>query len=335
MSKLLTIVIPSYNAERFLKNVMDRLSHSVVLSKMEIIIVNDGSKDGTLAIAQHYQKTYPEDVIVVDKENGGHGSGINQGILHATGKYFKLVDADDWLDDNALTEVVTYLSHCEDDLILTPYYEYDDQRKTMSKVDLNEIFNVKIQLERSQDVRVLKSIPPMHTIIYRTSILKKNFDQIVIDEHSFYVDVEYIIFPLVFIHTLSVLNKHLYCYRTNEPGQSTSIEGLIKNKAQHFSVLRHVNKYLSEIVPVQSPVRAPIAIRVSQMFMVQFKIICLQPLSMTTFRELVDLKKYADESRGFRSEVAPRAIKLLWKSNLKLYPLVQLWIKLQMHHNHQ
>jgi len=335
MSKLLSIAIPSYNAERFLDNVLSRFTGSPVLSSLDIIVVNDGSKDSTLKIAQKYAKEFPSEITVVDKENGGHGSGINQGIVHASGKYFKLVDADDWLDEQGLIAVIDYLKNCDDDMVLTPYFEYDEQRETTSKVPLENIFNKAPRSKETQSVSILRAVPAMHTIIYKTSILKQHYEQIKIDEKSFYVDVEYIVFPLIYIGSLSVLDTYLYCYRTNEPGQSTSIESLIRNKNQHHQVLRHINEYLTNSVPLDSPVRSAIEIRLSQMMVVQFKIIVIQKYSRKTYKELVCFMKEAQQHNRFDPEEAPRAIRMLWHSKMLLYPVVQLWVKRQMRHNHQ
>ena len=82
---------------------------------IEIIIVNDGSKDRTSEIAHEYMEKYPTIIKVVDKENGGHGDAVNSGLMHATGKYFKVVDSDDWVDEDALHKILDVLRHMEED----------------------------------------------------------------------------------------------------------------------------------------------------------------------------------------------------------------------------
>ena len=93
---VLSIVIPAYNIETFLPKCLDSLVYAKNIGDCEIIVVNDGSKDNTLKIAKEYEKNFPSVVRVFDKENGGHGSAVNLGMKVAKGKYFKILDSDDW-----------------------------------------------------------------------------------------------------------------------------------------------------------------------------------------------------------------------------------------------
>ena len=100
--KLITFAIPSYNSEKYLCHAVDTILTGG--EEVEIIIVNDGSTDATAAIADSYARQYPTIVRAIHKENGGHGSGVNRGLQEATGLYFKVVDSDDWVDEEALAE---------------------------------------------------------------------------------------------------------------------------------------------------------------------------------------------------------------------------------------
>ena len=102
--KLLSIAIPCYNSESY----MEKAICSILAGgeDVEIIIVDDGSKDGTLEIAKKYEKEYPAIVKAVTKENGGHGDAVNCGLQAATGKYFKVVDSDDWVNKDALLKIL-------------------------------------------------------------------------------------------------------------------------------------------------------------------------------------------------------------------------------------
>ena len=93
--KLLTITVPCYNSQDYMENCIKSLLPGG--EKVEIIIIDDGSKDNTGRIADEYAAKYPSIIKVVHQENGGHGEGINQGLKHATGTYFKVVDSDDTL----------------------------------------------------------------------------------------------------------------------------------------------------------------------------------------------------------------------------------------------
>ena len=102
--KYISFVVPCYNSEEY----MEKCIESLLIGKddVEIIIIDDGSSDNTGKIADRYQKKYPKIVKAIHQENGGHGAGINTGLKHATGKYFKVVDSDDWLDAKAYKKLL-------------------------------------------------------------------------------------------------------------------------------------------------------------------------------------------------------------------------------------
>ena len=105
--KILSFGVPCYNSEAYMRKCIDSLL--VGGDDVEIIIVNDGSKDGTAAIADEYASTSPGIVKVVHQENGGHGEAVNAGLRNATGMYYKIVDSDDWLDAESLCKVIDVL----------------------------------------------------------------------------------------------------------------------------------------------------------------------------------------------------------------------------------
>ena len=122
--KYITFAIPCYNSQDY----MERAIESVLKGgkDIEVIIVNDGSKDGTEEIARRYEREYPDIVRVVSQENGGHGEAVNSGLLHAQGKYFKVVDSDDWLDEEALLKIMETLRRFEEngeevDMLISNY----------------------------------------------------------------------------------------------------------------------------------------------------------------------------------------------------------------------
>ena len=95
LEKLLTVVIPAYNAQKFLGKCLDSLLRAGQYKEMELLVVDDGSADKTAEIAKSYEQHYKGIVRVLSKENGGHGSAINLGIREARGKYFRVVDPDE------------------------------------------------------------------------------------------------------------------------------------------------------------------------------------------------------------------------------------------------
>ena len=111
--KYISFAIPCYNSEAY----MDKAIESILKGgeDVEIIIVNDGSKDRTSEIAHQYEEKYPTIIKAVDKENGGHGDAVNTGLAHATGLYFKVVDSDDWVDESSLMNILETLHKLVDE----------------------------------------------------------------------------------------------------------------------------------------------------------------------------------------------------------------------------
>ena len=120
--KLLTISMASYNAEEYISEAIDSvLLNEKVAEKIQVVVVNDGSKDKTKEIALNYQTKYKDSVVLVDKKNEGFGSTINSGIQEASGKYFMLLDADDWAISKNLEYLIDVLEKSNSDLIVAPY----------------------------------------------------------------------------------------------------------------------------------------------------------------------------------------------------------------------
>lgn len=105
--KLLSIAIPCYNSQSYMRKCVESLLPGG--DDVEIIIVNDGSKDETALIAEEYAERYPGIVKTIHQENGGHGEAVNAGLRHATGLYFKVVDSDDWVELNAYQTILENL----------------------------------------------------------------------------------------------------------------------------------------------------------------------------------------------------------------------------------
>lgn len=139
MKKILTVTVPSYNVEKFLENTLDSFVDERVLDDIEVLIVDDGSKDKTAEIGRKYEEKYPDTFRVISKENGGHGSTINRGIGEAKGKYFKVVDGDDWVDQDGFAELIQRLKTCDADYVFTNYYEVNDVTGELNPVTFPEI----------------------------------------------------------------------------------------------------------------------------------------------------------------------------------------------------
>ena len=107
--KILTVTVPSYNVQAYLEDCLESFVNSEVMDDIEVLIVNDGSSDDTATIAERYVSKYENTFRLINKENGGHGSTINTGAREARGKYFKVVDGDDWVDTRSFIRLVKVL----------------------------------------------------------------------------------------------------------------------------------------------------------------------------------------------------------------------------------
>lgn len=243
MEKILSVVIPSYNVEKFLRQTLESFVEESVLDKVEILIVNDGSHDHTEAIGKEYENKYPQTFRVISKENGGHGSTVNRGIEECTGKYFKVVDGDDWVNTIDFKHLVDNLESCDADYVITNYYEVDDQSGEKTPVEYRSLLEEDDNRKWDgtfEDI-VGKAIPSMHALVLKSSILKKN--QIRLDEHCFYVDVEYILYPLPYVEKVAYYDLHVYMYRLGQVAQSVSMAGFRKHIQNHIMVSLNLTKF--------------------------------------------------------------------------------------------
>ena len=111
--KYISFAIPCYNSEAYMAQAIESILPGG--EDVEILIVNDGSKDRTAEIGKEYEEKYPGIVKLINKENGGHGDAVNAGLSHASGKYFKVVDSDDWVDRISLMKILNVLKNFEEE----------------------------------------------------------------------------------------------------------------------------------------------------------------------------------------------------------------------------
>ncbi|WP_340851692.1 glycosyltransferase family A protein [Ligilactobacillus salivarius] len=243
MNKILTIVIPAYNVENYLDEILPTFLDNELLNDIEIIIVNDGSKDNTAIIASEYEKKYPQTVVLIDKENGGHGSTINSGIKHANGKYLRVIDGDDWVDTNALKNFVNKLKSLDEDLVLTPFNNVYITNNQKEKIEFKDIIPEK-KYSFEEVSSSLSRAYQIHSATFKTEILHKIPK---IAENCFYVDQEFIMYPIPFIKTLMLIDETVYQYRLGTSGQSVAVKSQQKNRQMLARVTTDLAKYMKEL----------------------------------------------------------------------------------------
>ena len=238
--KYISFAIPSYNSEDYMSHAIESIL--VGGDDVEIIIVNDGSKDRTSEIGHEYAAKYPDIVKVVDKPNGGHGDAVNYGLANSTGKYFKVVDSDDWVDEESLHKILELLHKFEEedtevDMLISNYV-YEKVGATHKKVihyrgvlPENEIF-------RWEDVGRfhIGQYILMHSVIYRTDMLK--LSQITLPKHTFNVDNIYVYYPLPHVRKVYYLDVDFYRYYIGREDQSVNEKIMISRLDQQIFVTK-------------------------------------------------------------------------------------------------
>ena len=245
MGKVLSICVPSYNMEKYLNRCVDSMIVPEVLDQLEIIIVNDGSTDGTLAIANKYKEEYPQSVVVIDKPNGHYGSCVNASLKVAPGKYFRSVDADDWVDSGALAEVVNKLSEIDVDCVCT--------KRTVHNFNDNTIIddeNPDVKFEDSLDLNREKfpiQYLRMHNLTYALSLLQRiHYTQ---TEGICYTDTEYTYTPLSCAQHVALVDISLYQYFVGRGDQSMSQTVLKKNLSHLVRVIQSIQRDHQGVFP--------------------------------------------------------------------------------------
>ena len=277
----------AYNAEKDIARCLDSLVRSRILKQLDIIIINDGSIDGTENAARKYVEKYPGSIRLVNKSNGGHGSTINASIQLAAGKYYKILDSDDWVDSENLERLVKYLGENEIDMVLNPYCEVSfSNHKSVKLMNPN---GAGIGCEVKHELNELDSsiILYMHSLTFKTQIIKKM--GAIIDENCFYVDMEYSIFPLLYVRSFSCLSYPVYQYLIGSQNQSMNMENMIKRREQHLRVIKRLMRYYSENREQLHPlVRDIIVLRIKYAVYQQYKIY----LHMVPEEGCVEVKKF-------------------------------------------
>lgn len=236
--KLLSIAIPCYNSQEYMEKAVSSLLPGG--EEVEILIVNDGSRDKTAEIADDYERRYPGIVRAIHQENGGHGDAVMTGLRNASGLYFKVVDSDDWADENAYPKVLeTLRSFVNDPLdMLISNYIYD-----------------KVGVKHKHAMRYHHALPKgrvfgweetkhfrkgqymlMHSVIYRTQLLRDcGLD---LPKHTFYVDELYVYVPLKNVERMYYLDVDFYHYFIGREDQSVHEQVMIRRIDQALLVNR-------------------------------------------------------------------------------------------------
>ena len=242
--KLLSVAVPCYNSSAYMRHCIDTLLTGG--DEIEILIVNDGStKDNTAEIADEYEAKYPGTCKAVHKENGGHGDACMFGLRAATGLYFKVVDSDDWVNEEALQKVLTTLRGNQDkgvDLFVANYvYEKEGAAHKHVVRYGNALPEGRILTwEDIGNFRVGQYML-MHSLIYRRQLLLDC--GLELPKKTFYVDNLYAYHPLPLVKTIYYIDVDLYRYFIGRSDQSVNETVMISRIDQNI----RVNKLMLDV----------------------------------------------------------------------------------------
>jgi len=242
--KYITFVVPCYNGAKYL----DKCIPTLVLGgeEVEVIIINDGSTDNTLEVANSYAKKYPGIVSVIDKENGGHGSGINRGLEKATGLYFKVMDCDDWADEESYPVVLNTIKEnaakdlYPDEYITKFYFDHPDTNYKYA-LPLEKMYPTGVMFSWNKVRTHYSSTVMLHSFFFKTSMLKEN--NVSLLEHCFYEDCELVYKAMIHTNTMFFINTIFYHYYIGRVDQSVSKAGIEKHHADYGKVCNSVWAY--------------------------------------------------------------------------------------------
>ncbi len=243
MEKLLTVSIAAYNVEAYLdKTLQSLICGKDLLDRIEVLIINDASTDGTINIAESYAAKYPDTFTAVTKENGGHGSTLNYSIKRARGKYFRMLDGDDWYDTAQFEQFIENLEKTDADLVLTPYtrvYEADGHEENVNRYRLE--YGMEYKLEH-ETYNLLDNLHAAELTV-KTELLRDN--NVHITEHCCYTDDALVSYALLFSETVIKFHDNVYRYRIGVAGQSVSDEGRIRHWEDGIRVVTDIIKNTS------------------------------------------------------------------------------------------
>lgn len=325
MEKLLTVSIAAYNVEKFIRQTLDSCIVPEIMDVLEVLVIDDGAKDLTAQIAGEYEKRYPGTFKVVNKENGGYGTVVNMGVRLAKGKYFRLLDGDDWFESNGLKQLIEALKTTTADMIFTKMYRVFPDQMLLEKDTWEKYQGRQMPLSDVEQ----SVFAGMWEITVRTSILQEHW--VDLPGKTLYTDHVFLIEPLPYVRDALFLDFPLYCYRLGYDEQSVSLASRKKHIEESVRVSRIVCEYFhnycaNSVNAIYARERARFT------FMEAYHALMLKPVSFSTMKEVkchdlwlksCDMSIYTEVERW-----GSKAFKLMRNTNYWGYFLIALKYRL-------
>lgn len=310
MRKILTVSVAAYNIEKYIKECLDSLTVAEVVDELEVFVIDDGSTDNTIDIVKRYSERYPDTFIIVQKENGGWGSTMNYSITHATGKYLKFLDGDDWFDADGLIKFVSMLKSTDVDIVITTKICKGPDIKSMRVVPYYDIID-------GTQIKV-RDLPKNQVfggwyITYKTDVVRKS--KVYFPLHRLYTDQYYFTVPFAEAKDLLYLDCVLYCYRVGREGQSISREQRIKHLEDALENAKDLCAFCEQMRQNKNENIKYIMRRVELIYINAARTILLQPVCNFTKKQLIE---FDDEIKNICLDVYTEALRFNSKTALFL-----------------
>lgn len=218
-----------------------------VLTDLDVIIVNDGSRDETLQIAQSFAEQHPDSISVINKENGNYGSCINAALKIAKGKYVKVLDADDSFNTSRLPDFVTFLKNVETSVVISDYVIVNEQGETTQTITFSDKITDKILCFRDATEILGHEMLQMHAVTYKLSLLKHvGYKQ---TEGISYTDQEWMFSPMALVESISIYPGIIYKYLVGRAGQTIDTNVSYKAVNQTMQVMESLMRRFKALQP--------------------------------------------------------------------------------------
>lgn len=316
MEKVLSIVVPTYNMEALLPRCLDSfILPEEEMALLEVLVVNDGSKDRSLEIAQQYADKYPDSIKVVDKPNGNYGSCINAALKVATGKYFRICDADDNYENKNLKDYITFLTNNNTDIVFSPYNIYNCNGEIMRSINsLDELCGKTLDIDEIDwECDDFLEYRAMHcTAIKRELLIKNNYYQ---TEGISYTDTQFVFYSILYSSTCCFYKEFVYKYYLGRDGQTVSNAAKLKSYMHFYkNAYRMFEDYSKFNQPISKKKRHVLETLITTCLYAYAKVvICYHPNEIKNLKSFLDKIKetpYKDtiESKMFEGYIYP-----LWR----------------------
>ena len=231
MDKILTIAVAVYNIENYLDQCLSSFADDRLKNSLEVLVINDGSKDSSLEIANKYKRNYLEIFTIIDKQNGGYGTTFYEGFKNASGKYYKVVDGDDYVDTESLILLIDKLQTFDVDVCFTKSKKFDSHsgkiNGELTNLQSGYLSDTVYPIEKFSSNTLFFHIS---NVVFRTSLLRENNISV---GDRYYVDLEYNFYPLFYAKNVVFFDLSVTNYRVNQTDNSSCFKNLIKNAEQY------------------------------------------------------------------------------------------------------